>query len=305
MKTRIRQLVVLVLFLSACVGTAAKVDSRSSGAGPDPLAGRGAIELVSEGYGFTEGPQWMPNDGVLRFTAYNSIFQVAANDNVTTFRAPSNGANGLALDPEGRMIAAEADARRVTRTESDGTVTPIAQRFEGHRLNQPNDVAVRSDGTIYFTDPTFGDADSASELDFHGIFRIAPDGALTAERRGAVSELPNGVALSPDERRLYVSDYGNALVWVLDVATDGSLSEARTFVHADGPDGMAVDVAGNLYVATANGIAVFAPDGKPWDTILVPKVPSNCAFGGVDGRTLYITAREGLYRTRLAHPGRY
>jgi gluconolactonase len=203
------------------------------------------------------------------------------------------------------MIAAQANAHRVTRTENDGTVTPIAERFEGHRLNQPNDIVVRSDGTIYFTDPAFGDAASAAELDFHGIFRIAPGGGLTAERRGAVTELPNGVALSPDERRLYVSDYASALVWVFDVATDGSLSKARTFVHVNSPDGMAVDVAGNLYVAAANGVAVFAPDGKLWGAILVPRTPSNCAFGGADGRTLYITAREGLYRMKLAHPGHY
>jgi sugar lactone lactonase YvrE len=130
----------------------------------------------------------MPRDGVLRFTADNTIFQVAANDKVTTVRKPSNGANGLAIDPAERMITAEADARRVTRTENDGRVTTIAQRFEGHRLNQPNEIAVRSDGTIYFTDPAFADGSRAAELDFHGIFRIAPGGGLTAERRGAVTE---------------------------------------------------------------------------------------------------------------------
>jgi sugar lactone lactonase YvrE len=305
MGSRFYPLIVLILLLSACGKAATKVQPRPSSIGLDPLAGRGKVELVSEGYGFTEGPQWMPKDGVLRFTADNTIFQVAANDKVTTFRKPSNGANGLGLDPQGRMLTAEADARRVTRTENDGTVTPIAQRFEGHRLNQPNDIAVRSDGTIYFTDPAFGDADTAAELDFHGLFRIAPGGQLTAERRGAVTELPNGVVLSPDERRLYVSDSGHALVWVFDVASDGSLSKARTFVHADEPDGMAVDLAGNLYVAAMNGIAVFAPGGKLRDTIVVPRIPSNCAFGGADGRTLYITAREGLYRMKLAHPGPY
>jgi gluconolactonase len=102
-----------------------------------------------------------------------------------------------------------------------------------------------------------------------------------------------------------VSDYANGLVWVFDVAPDGSLSKARTFIHVDSPDGMAVDFAGNLYIAAANGIAVVAPDGKLWDVVLVPQIPSNCAFGGVDGRTLYITAQEALYRMNLAHPGRY
>ena len=152
----------------------------------DPVAPRGKVELVSEGYGFTEGPQWIPGEQVLRFTDDDTIFEVAADDKVTIFRRPSNNANGLAVDPQGRLLAAEAGARRVTRTERDGEVRTLAARFEGHRLNQPNDIVVRSDGTIYFTDPAFGDdAVADAELDFRGVFRIALDGELTAERRGA------------------------------------------------------------------------------------------------------------------------
>jgi gluconolactonase len=219
---------------------------------------------------------------------------------------PSNYSNGLAVDPKGRLIAAEADARRVTRTESDGTVTTIAERFHGALLNQPNDIVVRSDGTIYFTDPTFGNAAAQAELDFRGIFRIAPDGGLTAERRGDTTEAPNGLALSPDESLLYVTNYAADLVWVMNVADDGTLSEARTFVNTgEGPDGMTVDNAGNLFVTTGSGIEVFAPDGARWGVIPVPRIPANCAFGGADGRTLFITAREGLYRVTLANPGPY
>lgn len=273
----------------------------------DPLVGRAEVELIDEGYGFTEGPQWMPDDGVLLFSDVpgNTIYQVGADDEITVYRRPSRFSNGLAVDPEGRLIVAESGTRRVTRSESDGTVAAIADRFEGARLNQPNDIAVRSDGTIYFSDPLFGDAAQA-ELDFRGIFRIAPDGGLTAERRGATTEAPNGLALSPDESLLYVTNYAADHVWVMDVAADGTLSEARTFVTTGiGPDGVAVDDAGNLFVATGRGIEVFAPDGARWGVISVPRTPANCAFGGVNGRTLFITAEEGLYRVTLTNPGPY
>jgi gluconolactonase len=276
-----------------------------SGAGAivDPLVGIGQVELIVAGYGWTEGPQWLPDEGVLLFTDDRGIiFQLAADDQISVFRQPSDGANGLALDPEGRLIVAEKSKRRVTRTESDGTVTPIAEQFEGVRLNQPNDIAVRSDGTIYFTDPYYGDG--TTDLDFRGVFRITPAGELTAERRGDITEQPNGIALSPDETHLYVANWADDLIWMFDVAADGSLSQARTFVTtADGPDGMAVDDAGNLFVATGEGIEVFAPDGTALGVIPVPA--SNCAFGGPDGRTLYITQPQRLYRVTLTNPGPY
>jgi gluconolactonase len=271
------------------------------------LVGRGEVELIKEGYQFTEGPQWMADDGVLLFTdavGGGVIWEVAADDEISVFRRPSDVANGLAVDPTGRLLAAEREARRVTRTESDGTVTPIAEQFEGVPLNQPNDIAVRSDGTIYFTDPYYGDG--TTELDFHGVFRIAPDGSLTAEYRGALTEQPNGVALSPEEGRLYVANWSGNRVWMFDVADDGSLSEAQTFVTTgEGPDGMAVDNAGNLFVTTARGIEAYATDGALWGIIEVPRTPANVSFGDADGRTLYITAEAGLYRVRLPNPGPY
>ena len=236
--------------------------------------------------------------------AANTIYQLDSADKITVFRKPSNNSNGLAIDPEGRLLAAESSTRRVTRTEKDGTVTPIAERFDGARLNQPNDIAVRSDGTIYFTDPLFGHVDDA--LAFRGVFRIAPDGTLAVERQGDKTEAPNGVALSPDESEIYVTDFGAGLVRVFNVASDGSLGEGREFVTVDTPDGMAVDDAGNLFVASYQGsvVEVFAPDGAPLGTITLPRGPvTNCTFGGDNGRTLYITTDKALYRVELSNPG--
>ena len=161
-------------------------------------------------FAFTEleGPQWMPDDGVLLFTdvSDDTIYQVGADDEITVFRMPSDFANGLAVDPQGRLIAAESGTRRVTRTESDGTVTPIAERFEGARLNQPNDIAVRSDGTIYFTDPTLRRCRRGRPR----LPRHLPDRSRRRPHRRVprrAIEAPNGVALSPDESLLYVTDY--------------------------------------------------------------------------------------------------
>jgi gluconolactonase len=323
MRVRLLVPVLLMLLLIACEDSAPDGESAATTTEPTttnepttasesgPLVGLGEVELV-EGGGLEfielEGPQWIPDDGVLLFSdvSANTIYQVRVDDEITVFRMPSHYSNGLAVDPEGRLIAAESGTRRVTRTERDGTLTPIAERFEGARLNQPNDIAIRSDGTIYFTDPLFGDPGQA-ELDFRGVFRISPDGRLTTERRGDTSEAPNGVALSPDESQLYVTDFADSLVRVFDVALDGSLSEARELVTVAGPDGMAVDKAGNLFVASysGGGIEVFAPGGELWGTIDVAGSPSNCAFGGADGRTLYITTGSELYRVTLAHPGLY
>jgi gluconolactonase len=278
---------------------------------PGPLDGRTDLERVETDLSFVEleGPQWIQGEGVLLFSdvSANVIYRLSADNQFAVFRKPSRFSNGLAVDPKGRLLAAEAGSRRVTRTEANGTVTPIADRFEGASLNQPNDIVARSDGSIYFTDPTFGEATAHAELDFRGVFRIAPDGRLTAEYRGETSETPNGIAFSPDESLLYVTDYDANLVRVFDVADDGTLSAPRTFVEVFGPDGMAVDQAGNLFVASydTSSIEVFTPDGETGGEIDMPESPSNCAFGGVDGRTLYITTGTGLYRTTLAGPGIY
>jgi gluconolactonase len=274
----------------------------------NPLLGIGAVTLVDETFIFTEGPRWRVADSELLFTDVNddTIYSLSPPSTVTTFRSPSGMANGLATDVNGDLIACEHGTRRVSRTDSIGTVTTVADSYLGMSLNSPNDVAVRSDGTIYFTDPPFGIPAVDQELPFNGVFRVSPLGVLTAEHEGALGERPNGVVLSPDESTLYVSDTALATVTAWTVAPDGSLSAPATFATgATIADGMCVDTAGNLYVATFDGVEVFARDGMQWGTIVVPRIPSNCGFGDVDGLTLYITAREGLYSVSMVIPGIY
>lgn len=304
--------------LAACdVGGAAGVDApigaadASADADPaapdaprvDPLAGATAATLLQGGFQFTEGPQWRDATHDWLFTDINAATVYRYAGGATVFRMPSQNANGLALDPGGELITCEHGGRRVARG-STATPTTIADSFEGKKLNSPNDVVVRSDGTIYFTDPPYGIADNQRELDFIGVFRIAPGGQLTAERRGALTEKPNGLALSPDEHTLYVADTDAGLVRQMSVAADGSLGAATDFVHTSvGPDGLAVDAMGNLFVATNAGIEVFGPDGHRFGLVSTNLAAANVAFGGDDHRTLLVTARTELYTFTVANPG--
>lgn len=270
----------------------------------DPLAGIGTVELVQGGFMFTEGPQWREAEGDLVFTDIpaSTIYRyVPGGGAPTSLRAPSANANGLAIDGGGALIVAEHGSRSVTRD-----AMPIATTFEGKRLNSPNDVIVADDGTIYFTDPPYGLGGTPSELGFMGVFRRAPDGTLTAEHRGAASARPNGIGLSPDGASLYVADTADGNLYRFPITAGGALG-ARV-VHAmtaGNPDGLAIDIGGNIFVTTAGGVEVFAPTGARWGTIALPgnAQPANCAFGDADHKTLYITARTQLFRVRIANAG--
>jgi gluconolactonase len=231
----------------------------------------------------------------------DTIYQLEPPDTRTVFRSPSGNSNGLGLDPDGGLLAAEHGGRRVSRDD-----VTVVDDYQGMRLNSPNDVIARSDGTIYFTDPPYGISDADRELPFMGVFRVVP-GAIQplADWEGPLSARPNGIALSPDESILYVADTADGMLRAWDIAPDdGSLSGERVLsAEVPGADGMAVDTAGNLFVTTSLGVRVIAPDGTTWGTIGVPEQPANCAFGGDDGRTLYITARTSLYRVELARAG--
>jgi gluconolactonase len=267
------------------------------------------IECVATGFVFTEGPLWFPEEKSLLFSDIpaNRIFKLTITNKVETFRYPSGNSNGLTRDSEGRLIACEQSNRRITRTEKDGRITVLAERFEKRKLNSPNDVVVKSDGAIYFTDPPYGITPDLQEQPFQGVYRLSPG----AEEIAVVASDfagPNGLAFSPDEKKLYVDDSKHRHVKVFDVQSDGTLRNGRIFHDMNSniggsPDGMKVDVAGNLYCTGPGGVWVFDDHGHHLGTIVPPEKPSNCAWGGDDGRSLYITAESSVYRVRVSLPG--
>lgn len=268
-------------------------------------AGDYSVEKMSTGYTFTEGPVWTPW-GTLLFSDIpaNKIWEIGSEAKI--YRYPSGNSNGLTFDMQGRLIACEHGNRRVTRTEKDGSITMLAERYQGKRLNSPNDAAVRSDGSIYFTDPPYGISADKQELDFQGVYRITPAGELQLLVKDFVR--PNGLCFSPDEKLLYIADSSELRhIRVFNVAKDGSLSGGEVFASVSErgvPDGMKVDIKGNLYVAGPGGVWIFDPAGKHIDTIKTPETPANLAWGGKDGKTLYITAITSVYKVRLETGGK-
>lgn len=266
------------------------------GAAEDLTAG--PVEVVSEGYRFTEGPLWLP-DNTLIFSDIPADTIYRADK--TVFRQPSGKSNGLTLDRQNRLIACEHWNRRVSRTDKDGVVSVVADRYDGKRFNSPNDVVVRSDGLIFFTDPPYGLEDREAELDVAGVYLVKPDGEVTLLVKDF--KKPNGLAFSPDEKVLYIADTEGRHIRAFDVAKDGTLSNDREFCELPGPDGMKVDVRGNIWCTASDGVRVFTPAGDLIQTIVFPQAPANCAFGDADFKTLYVTARTGLYKVRVTVAG--
>lgn len=274
------------------------------------IVGDAPVEAVSSGFQFVEGPVWVP-EGYLLFSDIPAsiIYRWSpGEDRAQVYRRPSGHSNGLTLDREGRLLVCEHD-RRVSRTEADGTVVTLAQTYEGKRLNSPNDIVVKSEGSIYFTDPPYGlpNQKEGQELDFQGVYRLAPDGTLTLLEDSMVR--PNGLAFSPDEQVLYVDDSDLGHIRAFDVRPDGTLANGRVFAELKAPgkegvpDGMKVDLRGNVFCTGAGGIWVIDPAGVVLGVIEVPEVPANLAWGDDDLKTLYITARTGLYRLRVGTGG--
>ncbi len=262
------------------------------------------VEKVASGFKFTEGPIWHP-DGFLLFSDIpaNTIYKWMPNKKPEVFRRPSGNANGNTLDREGRLISAEHGNRRVSRREKDGRVVTLASQYQGKRLNSPNDLVVKSDGSIYFTDPPYGIKSEQEELGFYGVYRLAPNGTLTLLVKDFVR--PNGIAFSPDEKKLYVDDSEKGHIRVFDVKSDGTLENGRIFAELKDsskngvPDGMKVDQKGNVYSTGPGGVWVFSPSGNLLGKIELPETSTNLAWGNGDYKTLYITAGNSLYRIRL------
>ncbi len=274
---------------------------------PSPLEGVGQLDQISTGYVFLDGPDWRAPTRVLVFADVtgDTIYQLTPPSTVVPLRTPSGRAEGLRSDPDDQLVAAERESRSITRTDDQGTVTTVTDRYNGNRFNSPNDIAVRlSDGTIYFTDPPLGLDGRPREINFNGLFRISPAGTVTAEWEGPEGSEPHGLDLSPDERTLYLSDSRDSVVRAFTVNPDGTLANERIFVYTEAsPAGIAPDENGNIFVATAAGVQVFADNGWVWGTIPIPEQPTNLAFGGDDRRTLYVTTASTLYAISVQIPG--
>jgi gluconolactonase len=275
------------------------------------------IQHLADGFGGAqgpaEGPLWWKEGGHLLFSDIhnNRRMKYEPGKGASLVLEPTNRANGLTRDLQGRLIACEHDSRRVTRQEADGSITVVANSFQGRRLNRPNDVVVKSDGVIYFTDPwTNPAAPEEWDLTFSGVYRVTPDlGTLSLLTGDFV--LPNGLAFSPDETLLYINDTRRGHVRAFELLPSGMLAKHTDRVFADlrgaepgVPDGMKVDVAGNVYCGGAGGIWIIDPDGRKLGRIVHgASATTNIAFGGDDWKTLYFTSRNHLGAVKVKIPG--
>lgn len=264
------------------------------------------IEKVAGGFTFTEGPVWMSASSTLIFSDIPASKIYRYRDGVVdVWRDPSANANGNTLDRQGRLITCEHGNRRVSRTEPNGVVTTLADRYHGKRLNSPNDVVVDCRGHVYFTDPPYGVAPALRELDFQGVYRLDAGTDQPDEPELLVSDFvkPNGLAFSADGAVLYIADTELNHVRVFQVGDDGRLENGRVFCQVARPDGMRVDVEERLYVAAQTAVEVFDARGVKEFEIRIPERPANLAFGDADRRSLYVTAQTSLYRVRVPAVG--
>ena len=262
------------------------------------------VERMASGFRFLNGPTWSPDDTLL-FSDTPTDRQLRLTPGKSAPSEVASHAGGISattFDSKGNMYVAEPRARRITRTDRKGKMEVVAERFEGKKLNAPNDIVVRRDGNIYFTDPAFGEQQDAKELGFYGVFRVTPKGELSAIARW--STRPNGIALSESGRTLFVADSDTQTVHAFDLDKDGAASNDRVVVSKieGAPGGVRTDVAGNIYVA-AREVFAYSPKGELLRTIRLGEQPSNLTFGDVNFQSLYVTTRTSVYRVELGVKG--
>jgi gluconolactonase len=302
------------------VGTILRLDPDFDAIAPKDAV----IEKLADGFQFTEGPVWRPDGQKLwfsdvqgnvirQYTPADSQIKVILENAGGTGGVPGGfiGPNGEIAGKDGAVLVCQHTARRIIRIAKDMNVAPLVDKFEGKRFNSPNDLVYKSDGSLYFTDPPYGlpkqDDDPGKELKFNGVFRLE-NGKLTVIVRDLTR--PNGIAFSPDEKTLYIanSDEKRKIWMAYDVHPDGTVKNGRVFFDVTAekeeglPDGMKVDAGGNVYGTGPGGVWVFSASGKHIGTIKPPETPANCNWGD-DGKSLYMTARTGLYRIKLAASG--
>lgn len=273
------------------------------------------LERLATGFAFTEGPVWHPTKAHLTFSDIPNarMHRWWPSGRIEVYRDPSHKGNGSTLDRQGRLLTCEHATSRVVREELDGKITVLATHYQGKQLNSPNDIVVRTDGAIFFTDPSFGRMEyygvlREPDLPYRGVYRIDP-GKVEPVLLASDFDQPNGLIFSLDEHRLFINDTTRGHIRVFDVAAGGALTRGAIWAETKGegqgaPDGMKLDSAGNLYCCGPGGVHVFDPNGQSLGIIKTPENCANFTFGGADFRDLFMTASSSLYRTRVKVPGR-
>lgn len=266
-----------------------------------PVPPDAKLERIATGFQFVEGPVWSDDLGLLfSDIPANTVYRWKPDSGVAIYLKPSGNSNGLAFDSHNRLLLAQHGNRRLARRDSAGIEVSLVSHYNGKRLNSPNDLAVKSSGAIFFTDPPYGISPNQEELGFYGIYRLSPAG--TVQLLDQSLRRPNGIAFSPTEMKLYVSDTETRNVYSWEVVDDSLLANKQLLTHfnpAGGADGLKVDAQGNLFVTGPLGVWVLAPNGAVLDTILVPGQTTNCNWGDADRKTLYITSGNSVYRIRI------
>jgi gluconolactonase len=278
-----------------------RVQLKATGLPPESPKSAG-VERFGGDFGYIEGPVWSKQGFLIFSDMFDSrILKMTKADHPETYRDDTNGANGNAMDVQGRLYSCERDGRRVVRLEKDSRLTVIASAYEGKRLNDPNDVVVRRDGQVYFSDPLPKDSLQHFELDYAGVYHVTPDGKISLI---AKMPRPNGVTLTPDGNTLYVADTLQRKIMAYDLDAQGNASHERVFISDidGGPDGLRVAANGNVYIA-CRGVAIYTPEGKFIRMIEFPEIPANLTFGDSDLQTIYVTARTSVYRVRVPDKG--